>query len=130
MAWGNFLYDKGFNAAVPLTKFRFVKLSGNSEEVTAVTAITDDPIGVSQFSVSAAEIVKDKGCSCRVWGVSEVEAAGAIPIGARVTLEINGTVSAMVAASGKRIVGQCVGTPAVNAGDRIACLLIHGGAVA
>ena len=130
MAWGNFLYDKGFNSASALTKYRFVKLSGNSEEVTAVTAITDDPIGVSQFSVSVAELAKDKGCSCRVWGVSEVEAAGPIPVGSRVQLENNGTVSAMVGASGKRVVGRCVGTPAVNAGDRISCLLIQGGALA
>jgi hypothetical protein len=133
MAWGNFLLDVGFNVAPAsggLTKFRFVKLSGNPEEVTVVAAIADDPIGISQYSVTAAEIVKDKGCSCRVWGISECEASGAIPVGARCTLETNGTVSAMVAASGKRIVGKCVGSPAVNAGDRISLLIFQDGALA
>lgn len=132
MAWGNFLYDKGFNvqSGQAIVKFRACKLTGASEEVTPVTAITDDPIGWAQFGVTAAETVRGKGASVRVWGVTEAEASGAIAVGQRVTLDADGRVSAFTAASGKRIVGQCVGSAAVNAGDRISLLLFKGGALA
>jgi len=131
-AWGNYMLDKGFLVASgqTITKFRAVKLSGNSEEVTPVTAITDNPIGFAQFGVTVAEIARGKGASVRVWGVTEAEASAAIAIGQLCTLETTGVVSPLVGASGKRIVGQCVGSPAVNAGDRIALLLFHGAAVA
>jgi hypothetical protein len=124
-AWGNFQYDHGFDVPVGanLTKFRAVKLTGNPEEVNVVTAITDYPIGWSQFGLTAAEQVRGKGASVRVMGVTEAEASTAIAIGALVTLEADGRVSNYVAASGKRIVGRCVGAPAVNPGDRIALLI-------
>lgn len=130
MAWGNFVLDKGFSPAAALTKFRFCKLSGNVEEVTPITGITDTPIGIPQFTVTTAEIAKGKGASCRVMGVSEVEATGAIAIGTRCQLEADGRVSALVGASGKRIVGLCVGHPSTNAGDRIAMFIYHGAALA
>jgi hypothetical protein len=132
MPWGNYMLDKGFNLASgqTATKFRAVKLSGNSEEVTPVTAITDNPIGWAQFGVTAAEVARGKGVSARIWGVTEAEASTAIAIGQLCTLEIDGRVSALVGASGKRIVGQCVGSPAGVAGDRIALLMFHGAAVA
>jgi len=129
MAWGNFLLDKGFDASAAITKFRMVELK-SAETVGPVNAITDFPVGVSQYGVSTAEIAKGKGASVRVWGVSEVEAAGAIGVGVRCQLESDGTVSAEVGSSGKRIVGLCVGTPSTNAGDRIAMLIIHGGGLA
>ena len=136
-AWGNFQYDHGFDVPVGanITKFRAVKLNGNPEEVNVVTAITDYHIGWSQFEdtesvlrllefgLSAAEQVRGKGASVRVMGVTEAEAVGPIAIGAMVTLETDGRVSNYVAASGKRIVGRCVGSPSTNAGDRIALLI-------
>lgn len=125
MAWGNFVLDKGFLATASLTKYRCVKFGPASEQVSPVTAITNDIVGVAQFSISAAELADGKDASVRVMGVSEVEAAGAIAFGSWCTLEANGTVSQLVAASGKRIVGKCVGNPAVNAGDRIAMLIVH-----
>jgi Uncharacterized conserved protein (DUF2190) len=130
MAWGNFILDKGFDLAPggAVTKFRAVKLTGNTEEVSAVTANTDLIIGFAQFGVTTAEQARGKGASVRVIGVSEAEATGAIAIGALVTLEADGRVSNYVAASGKRIVGRCVGSPSTNAGDRIALLVnVHGG---
>ena|SRR5215831_2010457 len=132
MPWGNYMLDKGFNLASgqTATKFRAVKLSGNSEEVTPVTAITDNPIGWAQFGVTAAEVARGKGVSVRVWGVTEAEASAAIAIGQLCTLETDGRVSPLVGASGKRIVGQCVGSAAGAAGDRIALLMFHGAAVA
>lgn len=118
MAYGNTILDKGYRAAAALTKFRAVKFSA-TETVTPVTAITDRPIGFALFSISAAEQLKGKGASVRVAGVVEAEAVGAIAVGTQVTLEADGRVSALVGASGKRIVGRCVGHASTNAGDRI-----------
>lgn len=126
MATGNFVLDKGYGCVAAITKFRCVKFTGNSEEVGPITAITDDIAGVAQHGVTLAEVAKGKGPNVRVLGISETEAAGAIAVGARVTLEADGRVSNYVAASGKRIVGRCFGSPAVNAGDRISLLVIHG----
>src|SRR4051812_34492265 len=125
MAWGNFILDKGFDipAGGAVTKFRAMKLTANSEEASAVTAITDLIIGFAQFGVTVSEQARGKGASVRVIGVTEAEAAGAIAVGAYVTLEADGRVSNYVAASGKRMIGKCVGSPAVNAGDRIALLI-------
>jgi hypothetical protein len=130
MAWGNFLLDIGMDTAAPLTKFYAVKYSGTAEQVTPVTTIADVIAGFAQFGVLATEITRGKGCSCRVHGVTEAVATGAIPIGSLVTLEADGRVSAYVAASGKRMVGKCVGSPAVNANDRISLLIDPAGSLA
>lgn len=129
--WGNFVLDKGFNAAVALTKFRLVKgMAATPETVTPVTGIADDVIGVPQFTVLGTEILRGKGASVRVIGVSETEASGAIPLWSRCQLEADGRVKVLVGGSGARFVGICVGGAAVNAGDRIAMLIIQGGALA
>lgn len=125
MATGNFILDKGYKVAAAITKFRAVKFSA-AETVTPVTAIADRIAGFAQYSVSAPEITKGKGASVRVEGITEAEAVGAIAVGAQVTLETDGRVSNLVAASGKRIVGTCVGHPATNAGDRITLRIEHG----
>lgn len=128
MATGNYVVDKGYNAAAAITKFRAVKYSA-AETVTPVTAIADRPAGWAQFGVATEEIAQGKGASVRVEGITEAEAAGAIAVGAQCQLEADGRVSAVVAASGKRLVGVCVGHPATNAGDRISMRIDHGGGV-
>jgi hypothetical protein len=130
MASGNFVIDKGYNAAAALTKFRACKYSGNAEEVTPVTAITDKPAGWAQFAVSAADIIRGKGATVRLLGITEAEASTAIAVGAECTLEADGRVSVLAAASGKRIVGMCVGEAAAGAGDRITMLVYRGGGLA
>jgi len=130
MASGNFVLDKGYNAGNAITKYRAVKFSGNAEEVVAVTGIADDPAGWAQFPVSASEITRGKGASVRILGQTEAEAAGAIPVGAWCQLEADGRVSARVGASGKKLVGKCVGEAATTAGDRITMLIIPTFAVA
>jgi hypothetical protein len=130
MAWGNFVLDKGFNASAAISKFRFVKMTGNSEEVGPVTAIADDPIGVAQFAISTPELAKGKGASVRVIGVTEVEATGPIAIGSRCQLAADGRVTSLTGASGARTVGKCVGHPSTNAGDRITMLIYQGAALA
>jgi hypothetical protein len=129
MAWGNFVLDKGFDVASAITKYRCVKFTAN-ETVGPTTAITDQIAGVAQFGVTAGEILKGKGSDTRMIGVSEVEAGGAIAVGVRCQLETTGVVTAEVGASGKRIVGICVGTPSTNSGDRIAMLILLGGPLA
>lgn len=130
MAWGNFVLDKGFLATGALTKYRCVKAAATTEQVSPIAAITDDIFGVAQFGITAAELLQGKDASIRLMGVSEVEAAGAILYGRWCTLEADGRVSQLVAASGKKIVGKCLGSPASNAGDRIAMLIVHTNAVA
>lgn len=124
MASGNFVLTKGYNAQNPITKFRAVKMSGNPEEVTPVTANTDEIHGFAQFGVTAAEILRGKGSTVMLIGVTEAEAVGAIDEGQWVTLEADGRVSALVNASGKTIVGKCVGFASTNAGDRISLWIL------
>src|SRR5215471_8610091 len=102
MASGNFVLDKGYRAATALTKFRAVKFSA-AETVTPVTAITDVVAGVAQFGVTAGELAKGKGSLTRVMGQTELEAAGAIPVGSIVTINASG--QGKVAATGERIIG-------------------------
>lgn len=129
MASGNFVLDKGYDAAAALTIYRFVKLT-STPAATPVTGITDNPIGVVQFGVTAGEITSGKGASVRLIGISEVEAAGAISPGDMVQLEADGRVSTVVGASGKRIVGHCTDKGAAGAGGRASVLIIHGGGLA
>src|SRR6266699_2050113 len=110
MATGNFVLDKGYNAAAAITKFYAVKYSA-AETVTPITANTDLIAGFAQFGVSTAEIAKGKGALVRKQGITEAVATGAIAVGQQVQLEADGRVSALVGSSGKRIVGKCVGHP-------------------
>jgi len=127
MAHGNFVLDKGYNAAAPITKFTAVKFSA-AETVTPVTAITDQVAGFAQFNVAASEITRGKGCVVRTEGVTEAVASAAIPVGSLVS--IGATAQVKVAATGERVVGKCVGHAAVNAGDRIALHIVSTGFLA
>jgi len=101
----NYIQDKGYNAAVALTKFRAVKFSA-AETVTPVTAITDMVAGVVQHDVSTPEIAKGKGASIAVEGDTLWEASAAITIGQRVSIASDGRCKAFGA--GERIMGHCV----------------------
>ena len=130
MAWGNFVLDKGFTSSAALTKYRCVKFSTVTGQVSPVGAITDEIAGVVQYGITTAELADGKDASVRVIGVTEVEASGAIGYGKWCTLENDGRVCELVGASGKKKVGKCVGNPSTNAGDRIAMLIVHTDAVA
>lgn len=110
---GNYIQDKGYNAAAALTKFRAVKFSA-AETVTPVTADTDVIAGVVQHDVTAAEILKGKGASVRVEGDSVMECAGNIAIGALVTIGATGL--ATTGTAGDRVIGHCVEANADGAG--------------
>jgi len=128
MAYGNFVLDKGYKAAAALTKFRACKLTA-TETVGPVSAIGDVCHGFPQFSVSAAELARGKGASVRILGITEAEATGAIAVGQSVQMESDGRVSLAVGASGKRLLGRCVGHASTNAGDRIALFFDPTGAL-
>lgn len=114
MATGNYVMDKGYNAAAALSKFRGVKFSAE-EVVTPVTAATDVIAGVAQVAVSAGEITKGKGVSVRVMGATEWECSAAIAVGALVTMAADGRCK--TGAAGERVVGVCVESTAL-AGER------------
>lgn len=103
MATGNFVLDKGYDAAAALTKYRAVKFSAE-ETVTPVTGKADVVAGVAQFGVTTAEIAKGKGASIRVMGASEMEVNGTATVGALAGLNADGTVHD--AASGDRVIGE------------------------
>lgn len=128
MATGNFVLDKGYECAAAVTKFRAVKYSA-AGTVTPVTALSDLVAGFAQFGVTAAEILRGKGCVVRMEGITEAEASAAIAIGAWVELVADGRVRTATISSGARIVGRCVGNPSTNAGDRIALHVTQFGVV-
>ena len=104
MPTSNYVQDKGYDAAVALTKGRAVKFSA-AETVTPVTAATDLVVGIVQYDVTAGEIAKGKGAIVRRMGGSIMEASEAITIGSEVSLTADGR--AAVSAAGERIIGIC-----------------------
>lgn len=123
MATGNYIQDKGYDAAAAITKFRAVKFSA-VETVTPVTAATDQIAGVAQVAVSAGEILKGKGCQVRRMGATEWECSAAIAVGVPVAMAADGRCK--TAATGERVVGIC-DEPTSNAGER-ARVTLNGGA--
>jgi hypothetical protein len=122
MATGNYIQDKGYNAAAAISKFRAVKFSA-AETVTPVTAATDVIAGVAQVAVSAPEIVRGKGVSVRRMGATEWECSAAIAIGALVAMAADGRCK--TAATGERVVGMC-DEATLNAGERARVTMISG----
>ena len=110
---GNYIQDKGYNAAAALTKFRAVKFSA-AETVTPVTADTDVIAGVVQHDVTAGEITRGKGASIRVEGDTLMECTGNIAIGALVVVAADGR--ATTGTAGDRVIGHCVEANADGAG--------------
>lgn len=102
---GNYIQDKGYNAAAAITAYRAVKFSA-LETVTPVTGDTDVVAGIAQHGVTTGEIAKGKGASIRVEGDSLVEAAAAINPGVLVTINASGQATSAV--SGDRVIGTCV----------------------
>lgn len=116
------MLDKGFDAAAAITKFRGVKFSANPEEVTPITVLGEDGIGVAQYDVSAAEILKGKGVSVALEGITEMEASAAIAKGAEVTVAADGRVVTCAAGGTQRIWGRAM-QAASGAGVRISVFL-------
>lgn len=109
-----------YQATTAITKLRFVKLSGD-QAVAAVTAVTDQAIGVAKVDISASEFAAGKATAVQVLGVAWVEAAAAITRFDFVAPSTNGRAQTCVAtqfAMGKAL------KAAANAGDWIPVLLL------
>ena len=107
-ASSNFLLAKGKNASAAITKKRFVKLDGaaaDGETVKQCDTAGERAFGVSQFSISAAEIAKGKGASVLTEGRAIVEAGAAITLGTEVSTDASGR--AIPATTGQYILGVC-----------------------
>jgi hypothetical protein len=124
---GNFVLDKGFRllAGQTVTKFRAVKMS-SAGVVTNVAAVGDPAIGVAQFSVSAAELLRGKGVPVRMQGITELEVAGPVAVGDLVAMAIDGRGKGAAPAAGDRILGIALTAAAGNAGDRVSVELTPG----
>jgi hypothetical protein len=109
----NYIQDKGYNAAVALTKFRAVKFSA-AETVTPITGIADVVAGVVQHDVTAGEILRGKGASVAVEGDTMMECTGNIAINALVCIAADGR--AVTGTATNRIIGHCVEANADGAG--------------
>jgi hypothetical protein len=114
-ATGNYILDKGYDAAAAITKYRAVKFSAE-ETVTPVTGSADVVAGIAQVSVSAAELAKGKGVNVRRMGASEMEASAAIAVGQLVACTTDGR--AQVAIATNRVIGVCDEASSA-AGERI-----------
>lgn len=125
MATGNYLQDKGYDAAAAITKFRAVKFSAD-QTVTPVTAITDVIAGVAQVGVTSGEITRGKGVAVRQEGATEWECSAAIAVGALVSAGTDGRCK--TAATGERVHGVCEKATA-NAGERARIKLNPNGAL-
>lgn len=114
--YGNFILDKGYDAAAQIEKFRVVKLTANAEEVAKVTAATDYPLGVCQFDVLTADLTRGKGASIRQEGISECLSGAAITRGAEVEADANGKVITASGTAGRFVLGVALTT--VDATDK------------
>lgn len=119
----NFVLAKGKNAAAAITKKRFVKLdttATDGETVKPCDAAGELAYGVALFSVSAAELLKDKGCSVMVEGRAIVEASVALAVGAPVATTNDGRAKAP--ATGDYVLGF-VDEPASGAASECSVVL-------
>ena len=123
-AWGNFVLDKGYKVDAAVTKFRFVKQGAAEDSCTPVTAATDFPLGVAQFSVSAGELALKKDVAVRMDGISECECSAAVTRGSPASMASDGRVKN--AATGERVVGQILATGS-GAGVRVPVKLTSAG---
>jgi hypothetical protein len=69
---GNSILELGYDAAAALTKYTAVKLSDDMT-VTPVTAEGDVWIGITQFAVTAGEILEGKGATVWLLGTSLIK---------------------------------------------------------
>lgn len=118
--YGNFVLDKGYKASAAITKFRAVKMSGAPETVSPSAAVTDNIVGIAQYSVSAGEITNGKRVSVRHEGISEMEISEAINEGDEIAIVADGR--AAVAVATERVIGVAL-SAAGTAGNRIAVQL-------
>lgn len=123
---GNGILDLGWDAAAAITQYTCVKLSDDMT-VTPVTAEGDMWIGVSQYGVTAAEILAGKGASVRLIGVSLVKVGvGGVTRGTTAVMDAAGL--AVASNVGGRPIGVVMVSGVAN--DLVPILLTPGLVVA
>jgi hypothetical protein len=94
MAGPNYVLDKGYNlsnSGAAQSIYRFMKFAADENKVTQATAITDRCVGVCQQRIDAADSATGNvQVDVRMMGISKVEAAAAISLGAEVAPSTDG----------------------------------------
>jgi hypothetical protein len=120
----NYVLDKGFrlsNGGAAQGIYRFVKLV-DENSVTEVNGITNKAIGVVQERIDAADSATGNvQVGVRILGITKIEAAAAIALGANVAPSANGR--AQTAATTQFVHGIAM-QPAAAAGEWIDVLLV------
>lgn len=119
---GNSILELGFDAAAALVKYTAVKLTDDMS-VTPVTAEGDVWVGITQFEVTAAEILQGKGATVWLLGTSLIKVGtGGVTRGLVVGMDAAGL--AVAANTGARPLGVCLVSGV--AGDYVPVLLTPG----
>jgi hypothetical protein len=126
MPGADFVLDKGLLAQTALSKFRAVKGGTVDESCTAMTAVTELPLGVVQHAVAAADVNKQVA-DVRVLGITKMEASAAITRWAAVGAVADGR-AVTAGAAGTRMLGIAM-SAAGAAGDIIDVFLTPGAQV-
>jgi hypothetical protein len=129
----NHVLDKGFRTT-GATAYTFGEIVTISTDGTTIARDTSaGSLGakaIVQESIDAEKVVTGKAIiNCRVLGISRVIAGAAVPLGSRVTNDVNARAVAVTrAAAGAQpapVFGQAL-TAAANPGDQIDVLLTPG----
>lgn len=118
-AYGNYVLAKGYDAESAITKFSAVKGGTTAEGVIMCTAQGENGRGISQFGVTADEILLGKGASVLIDGISEWTVGAQVDKDELVTTDADGLCEP--AASGDFVWGLAL--QAGEADDRIAVAL-------
>lgn len=119
---GNSILELGYDAAAALAKYTCVKMSDDMT-VTPVTAEGDLWIGVTQFAVTAGEILEGKGATVWLLGTSLLKVGvGGVTRGTIVVMDAAGL--AIASNAGGRPIGVCLVSGV--AGDYVPVLLTPG----
>jgi len=122
----NYTLDKGLLAQSALITFRAVKGGTVDESCTAMTAVTELPLGVVQHGVVAADVGKQIA-DVRILGITKMEASAAITRWVAVGAAADGR-AVTAGAAGARMLGIAL-SAATAAGDWIDVLLTPGAQV-
>lgn len=120
----NYVLSKGYTAQSAISRFFAVKGGTLDETCTAVTAATDNILGIAQQDVVAADVNK-QAIEVRSQGISKMVASAAIAKDAGVALSANGR-GVTQGAAGTRVIG-IARTAASAAGDWFDVELIPSG---
>jgi hypothetical protein len=125
MAGMHAVLDMSWLAGGAITQWTLVELTA-SETVTQVNAVTDQPMGVCQESITAGDATNGRICLVRVLGVTLVKSGGSITRGALLRPTATGTVQALAGVAGTSEVVVGIALDDASSGDLFEMLLTPG----